>query len=475
MRPTRDCVSTRAPSRTSARSAGRAARGNRSTSPEPPRRSKSFVLKGKLLLLTYPRCSLPKADCLSRLHSLFAASTIHRPPTAAVVSQETHEDGGLHLHVALKFEEAFETRLPSFFDFLTGQHGNYKPRTSWKGTLKYITKEDSDPSLWGITAESLRRITGATPSKEKVTDQVARMCMDRVPMDQIARQNPGFAMMNYRKIQHFHTWINAPMNRELPPWPGIAYRGSDSSTAKIVLWVQANLFTKRQFKQKQLYIHGPHDFGKTSFVNSLNGWVRIYKIPPFENFYDFYDDRHDLLFYDEFKAQKQLQWMNLLLQGDDMTIPQKGSQYPKDKNMPMIMASNFTPREAYNNVSQATLDTFLCRFDSVHLRQPIDRDNIEFRQPSGSELNRMVKLADSAEIVAITEATDGVQSNDCILRIAHHGLCTICAEDHVNCRCPSRQPPQQAAASSSHQTLFSDLTYTWQSATGSISRFFNKQ
>jgi len=440
---------------------------------------KSFVLKGKLLLLTYPRCSVPKEDCLARLHSLFAASTIHQPPTAAVVSQETHEDGGLHLHVALKFAEAFETQLPSFFDFLTGQHGNYKPRASWKGTLKYITKEDSSPCLSGITAESLLKLTGRASPREKITDSVAQLCMDRVPMDQIARRYPGFAMMNHRKIQNFHTWIGAPMNRELPPWPGIAYRGSDSSTAKIVLWAQANLFTKRDFKQKQLYIHGPHDSGKTSFVNSLNTWVRTYKIPPFENFYDFYDDRHDLLFYDEFKAQKQLQWMNLLLQGDDMTISQKGSQYPKDKNLPIIMASNFTPREAYHNVTQATLDTFLCRFEYVYLPRPIDRDGIEFRQPSGAEINRLINLAtgftSTDEAVAITLSDDGVHSNDCILSSTHQGLCTQCAEDHVNCRCPSRQPPQRAAASSSHQNLFSDLTYTWHSAAGAITQFFNKQ
>jgi len=435
------------------------------------------VLKGKLLLLTYPRCSVPKEDCLSRLHSLFAASRIHHPPTAAVVSQETHEDGGLHLHVALKFAEAFETRLPSFFDFLTGQHGNYKPRTSWKGTLTYITKEDTDPCLSGITAESLRRITGRSPPRQKVTEEVAQLCMDRVPLHTIIQKTPGFAMMNLRKIQSFHSLVTSRPIGDLPPWPGIAYRGSDSSTARIVLWVQANLFRKRDFKQPQLYIHGPHNYGKTTFVNSLSRWARIYKIPPFENFYDHYSNDDHLDVYDEFKAQKPLQWMNLLLQGDDMIIPQKGSQYLKNVNLPIIILSNFTPRQSYHNVTQATLDTFTCRFDYVSLSQPIDRDNIEFRQPCGAEINRLINLA-AGHVISDRNcrecgSDDGVHPNDCIL--SHPGLCTSCAEAHVNCRCPSRQPPQQAAASSSHQTLFSDLTYTWQSATGSIAQYFSRK
>lgn len=415
---------------------------------------------------------MPKEDCLARLPSLFDRFPEKPRPTAAVASVEHHQDGELHLHVALKvsietrvteprsmiepltffdnplhhtqFEEVFETRLPSFFDFLTGKHGNYKPRDSWKGTLEYITKEDSDPCLWASDdskMKTLRKMVDRLLGRNqtiKITDRVAQMCMDGQPMDKIARTHPGFVMMNQRRIQYFHTWINAPMNKELPPWPGITYLGSDSSTARIVSWVQRNLFTQREFKQRQLYIHGPHNSGKTSFVNSLKRWVRIYKIPPFENYYDFYDDRHDLLFYDEFKAQKLLQWMNLLLQGDDMTLAVKQAQYPKERNLPVIIASNFTPREAYNNVPQATLDTFLSRVDVVHTSTPIDYKEIEFRPPTEGEQANIDRLCQQPPAVDERLPLDERQL------IEEHGssLCPFCGlPNYPDCRCLIRRPP----------------------------------
>lgn len=314
-------------------------------------------------------------------------------------------------------------------------------------------KPVSDPCLWGATAKDKRllqrmmdRILGRSAT-EKITDRVAQMCMDRVPMDQIARTHPGFVMMNQRRIQYFHTWINSPMNVEKPAFPGITYRGSDSSTARIVLWAQRNILKPREFKQAQLYIHGPTNSGKTSFVRTLKKWVRVYDLPLFENYYDFYDDRHDLIFVDEFKAQKQLQWMNLLLQGDDFTVPGKGFQYPKHANLPVIIASNFTPRECYQNVAQPILDTFTTRLDVVALKQPIDYQNIKYEPTSDEDLEHMNQL------VIDDEAEQEAAAHRARADFDHH-LCPFCAEQNVGCRCPARQPPQGGGPSSSSRTTY---------------------
>lgn len=59
--------------------------------------------------------------------------------------------------------------------------------------------------------------------------------------------------------------------------------------------------------------------------------------------------------------------MNQFLEMSMMTIRQKGSQLLRTKNLPVIICSNLSPREAYKNVSDATLTGFLARLTVVEL------------------------------------------------------------------------------------------------------------
>jgi len=429
-----------------------------------------------------------KTHCLNHLRLLFNDYRTIPSPTAAVVGQETHQDGSLHLHVALKFEEEFESHISSFFDFLTGKRGNYKPVDSWKKTVRYCAKEDTDPSLYGLTRSDLASLLGS-PRQNKST-QVALQCMEKVPLKAIALRDPGYFLQNQAKITRFHFWINAPMNSSLPPWPGITYRGSHLPTIRIVRWVQDNLHltTPRPYKTPQLYIHGPANSGKTSFVLKLKTWTRTYDVPQFEDFYDLYDDDHDLIFFDEFKAQKKVQWLNMMLAGGSFTLAVKQSQYPKHRNLPFIIASNFSPREAYRNITPEILETLTTRLEVVHLSSPIDYHNIHFCQPTPEELAalRRPPLAPifAAATAAATQARavghdqasssqfvtrgaiaalpcvdsharasgsgdshalgeDDNQALQAIIDGCDEALCPLCAEHNADCRCPERQPPHQ--------------------------------
>lgn len=100
-------------------------------------------------------------------------------------------------------------------------------------------------------------------------------------------------------------------------------------------------------------------------------------MPLLEDFYDFYfDEKFDLVVLDEFKGQKTIQFLNLWLQGGDMTIRKKGSQYIKRKNLPMIILSNYSLDDCYKD--QLKLSTLRARLLEIALTSPIDLDNIKF-------------------------------------------------------------------------------------------------
>lgn len=59
--------------------------------------------------------------------------------------------------------------------------------------------------------------------------------------------------------------------------------------------------------------------------------------------------------------------MNQFLEMTAMTIRQKGSQVFRSKNIPVVICSNLRPRDAYKNVSDATMDGFMARLTVVEL------------------------------------------------------------------------------------------------------------
>lgn len=75
---------------------------------------------------------------------------------------------------------------------------------------------------------------------------------------------------------------------------------------------------------------------------------------------------YDLAVIDEFRgSDKPLGWLNLWLQGNPMPLRKKGSQYTKEQNIPTIILSNYSPREAYSKVPDHILGTLLSRLEVI--------------------------------------------------------------------------------------------------------------
>lgn len=111
--------------------------------------------------LTWPKCSVSKDTALDFLKKLENAS-------AAVVGQEHHEDGDLHLHAFIKFDTRAR-RETTAFD-LDGHHANVQICKSVKNWMNYILKEDKKPAVWNYDVEAFLQKKAAFFSTKRAAE-----------------------------------------------------------------------------------------------------------------------------------------------------------------------------------------------------------------------------------------------------------------------------------------------------------------
>lgn len=322
-----------------------------------------FRLQCKTLALTYPKCDIPKAVAGEQIRDLLGWEKLE----FIVVAQETHEDGDKHLHICVRSIEKFHIRGVSRLDLMyrgDRYHGNYKAAGRPRGWLEYISKEDGNPWTW---PESFN-VQDFTKCKNK-NDTVAMMIINGATPSDVREDHPGYYMVHRTQIMTLEEEILTERAKlDLLPWKNISPAGLDAQQARIVAWLNANIAQPRAFKQKQLFIHGPANLGKTSLVIQLMRCCHTYAMP-YEQYFNSWTDDFDLVVLDEFKAQHRLTFLNQFMQGGiPMTIPKKGSQATKKKNQPVIILSNYSPESCYNNSQGASLDAFLQRLEVVDLQ-----------------------------------------------------------------------------------------------------------
>lgn len=183
---------------------------------------------------------------------------------------------------------------------------------------------------------------------------------------------------------------------------------------EVAKWCLKNLFEKRRFKQKQLWLVAPADHGKTTFTNNLREYLRIYEMPLSEQWDDNYtDEDYDMVLLDEFKGQRRVSYINLFVQGGTAAVSRRGtSPYIKKKNLPVIVLSNHVPRTAWRGVDQVDIDAIHARFDVVHVNTwlgtlfapPLEEDPIEdvLLAPESPPISRRAPIPPSPD----SETTD---------------------------------------------------------------------
>jgi len=296
----------------------------------------------------------------------------------AVVAQEKHQDGELHLHVGIEVKKKLDITNKTDLDCLTGQHGNYQAMKNMIKTLEYLTKEDEAPLCHGINIQDV--LLASRNHKSGKATLVAQQMMQGKTVKEVAEEHPGFFMMNRKKVEDYATYLETQsMKAKLKEWqvPDVNAmelpEGWYPELNRILDWLKDNVRNpNRPPGAKHLYIQGPTEMGKSSLINKLREYLAVYDIPQGEDFYDYYeDDIFDIAILDEFKANKTVQWMNSWLQGFPMTLRKKGCQQYKRQNLPTVILSNYSVEESYHKKTYQQLEPLLRRLQIISIDAPL--------------------------------------------------------------------------------------------------------
>lgn len=345
--------------------------------PRGPKKSKNKQLQAKNWILTFPQCDTPKESALSKIQDKWKNQEL----TFAIIAEEKHKDGTPHLHILLSFKNKFITRDRHVFDFIAMKHGSYETVRSLKDAINYVMKEGNYLKIGNIPLEN---------GSQKVSKStvVAEMLRSGKTLEEIWEAEPGFCLLNMKKIKELSFWIaSLNQSKSLPglKYP-ISYEGEDEATLQIVDWLNTSLSSPLPFKAKQLYIFGPSNYCKTSLLQKISSFIPVYDMPMEEHYYDFFvNDRFQLCLLDEFKGHKTIQFLNLWLQGSKLTLKVKLGQYLKTQNIPTIILSNYSLEESYSKADLAKLYTLQNRLTIIELKNPIDIDNIKFEAANGKQ------------------------------------------------------------------------------------------
>lgn len=94
-----------------------------------------FRIQGKNFFLTYPKCDISIDQAYETLNY---KNTIRY----ALIAQEKHKDGDLHLHAYIEYVKKLNIRDPKHFD-LGDCHGNYQKPDNIEAVINYCKKENS--------------------------------------------------------------------------------------------------------------------------------------------------------------------------------------------------------------------------------------------------------------------------------------------------------------------------------------------
>lgn len=352
--------------------------GADSATADGPRR---FKLRCKQLFVTFPQCQTPKETVMDNI-KVFFSNLPHKLEQAMVV-RELHEDGQPHLHALIILDRVFETRDPHKLDRLSkgedGQckHGNYDTvRHGIRAAVEYLTKEDPFPVLFNMDLQKI-----LAKKKTKISDDVKKAIDTGVSMLEIMDTFGGFVLLHLRHIKEYQVERARQLSR-VPRFPDGAATptwATDTNTMeaqRILAWINAEIFhkdangvrTERPRKQKQLWLHGPPDTGKTGIIMTLAETIRVGWAPMEKGWWDeFEDGAFDLIVFDEFKGGWPIRHINSIVEGVPFHMRRRNGDGMKLKNTPVIITSNFDPYGCYSNLRAEEVDPTMARFTVIKI------------------------------------------------------------------------------------------------------------
>ncbi len=324
------------------------------------------------LYLTYPQCTTSRQTCLDNLKTKFGENLLW-----AVIAQEKHEDQNDHIHILAKLNKQYRSCNPNDLDSITGSHGNYQSARNLTSVMKYVTKEDPKPLCFHI--DPLLFLANRKGKKEAtISSQIAGQIKEGRTLQEVDKQFPGYLLLHKSKVEAYLNWqkilsqrsakkewklidleeVTRPMSREIANWLNQALGEKEEASSTPT---DPN---PRTLGFQHLWIHGPTGIGKTHLITELSKrGVRVYEIPPDEDWYDQYEDGcYDVAILEEFKAQKRIQWLNKWCDGTPGPLKKRFTQYVKKQFMPTIVLSNYSIKGCYSKSNDFILASLSRRF-----------------------------------------------------------------------------------------------------------------
>lgn len=333
----------------------------------------------KKFALTYPRCDLEPSIVLDKIKS-------HPKVKQAgldfiVVSQEKHQDGGLHIHVCLltKSPLRYTDRDGSFWDFATGQHGNYQRIRVVSDWLRYIIKDNlylAYPETFVVTDY----LIAAKKHKDYSRVQVSREIRDgNRNIHDINNEHPSFVLMNRVKVVGYINLCNAADTASIPllTFPDVVDPMSMSKKElTIYAWFHAvktgHYAGLKRHEWKHLRIEGGTGVGKTALSLLMQKFLRFFTMPYKCKWWDGYNEvDFDLIFGDEFRSQVTIQDLNSICDGAACALPMRGqASFVHNVKKPVLLLSNYTWEGSYSKVyneNPIVLEAVKRRFNTIVL------------------------------------------------------------------------------------------------------------
>jgi len=342
-------------------------------------------LRGVSFLLTWPKCDRPLKEIGELLRERMGDKF-----EGVRVAAELHKDGTPHRHAYLILKDrsyiseaswAFDIpkdpcvadcspELRSQFFF----RGDYKVAARPVEALAYVSKGGDFVDIGVVNKPR----SDAHKANGKLQAVVGRLKDGATPAA-IFLEFPDFYFMQRKRIEEFASAV--ALEKELATVATYSPEAVEKvrksrvwppDTSAVLDWIGSNICSTRRFKQRQLFLHGPPNVGKTSLILALSRFVPVYFAPTAESFFDQFDESyHRLVAFDEFKGQHLATFMNQFLEMGVMTIRKKGSQMLRKRNLPVIINSNFPVEECYPNAAAVVSEAFSARVITVKVENPL--------------------------------------------------------------------------------------------------------
>lgn len=241
----------------------------------------SFNFNAKQVFLTYPRCAESPTAIEAFLKNLLPTLQKY------IICQETHQDGGFHIHCYLYLGVRLHTRNPNHFDYRCF-HPNIQAVRSGRCVIDYVCKGGqyvSKQLVGGEWVEWRQKI------KLDWGDAIATSDSIEGFMEKIKGGDPKVFVLQYDRLLDFASRHFATRR---PPFVSRYGMEGFRWTSGMKEWYESNLINSPD-RPQSLILVSPSRFGKTQWARCLgHHWYmcRMFNLEDFDSNVDYgiFDD-----------------------------------------------------------------------------------------------------------------------------------------------------------------------------------------